>query len=90
MHIIPKRGTIKMKKLTETQTAEFYKIWYGLLSYVNKNKRICPEAQDDLDELNYQTNDVSLIHPIRNYLWEHPTTVLEVCLITYVLIQVSE
>jgi len=61
-----------MKKLTETQTAEFYKIWYGLLSYVNKNKRICQEAQDDLDELNYQTNDVSLIHPIRNYLWEHP------------------
>ena len=61
-----------MKKLTETQTAEFYKIWYGLLSYVNKNKRICSEAQDDLDELNYKTNDVSLIHPIRNYLWEHP------------------
>ena len=61
-----------MKKLTETQTAEFYRIWYGLLSYVNKSKRICPEAQDDLNELNYHTNDVSLIHPIRNYLWEHP------------------
>jgi len=61
-----------MKKLTETKTAEFYKIWYGLLSYVNKNKRICSEAKTDLDELNYQTNDVSLIHPIRNYLWEHP------------------
>lgn len=61
-----------MKKLTDTQTAEFYRIWYGLLSHVNKNKRICPEAQDDLDDLNYQTNDVSLIHPIRNFLWEHP------------------
>lgn len=61
-----------MKKLTDAQTAEFYKIWYGLLGYINKNKRICSEAQDDLDELNYKTNDVSLIHPIRNYLWEHP------------------
>ena len=39
---------------------------------MNKNKRICPEAQDDLDKLNYQTNDVSVIHPIRNYLWEQP------------------
>ena len=63
---------VKLKKLSATQAVKFYKIWYGLLSYVNKNKRICSEAQDDLDKLNYLTNDVSLIHSIRNYLWEHP------------------
>jgi uncharacterized protein YchJ len=64
-------------KLSASDTEHFYRLWYGVLAYVNRKYSLTPSVQRDLERNNYETIDASKIQSARDKVWEEPGLIAE-------------
>lgn len=59
----------KTAQLSDQECAEFYRIWYGLLGYVNDRQHVIPEKIRPDDP--HSVSDMQMLR-VREALWENP------------------
>ncbi|MDR3287877.1 MAG: SEC-C domain-containing protein [Peptococcaceae bacterium] len=69
--------TSPQNKLSAADTEYFYRLWYGVLAYVNQKYNLTPSVQRDLERNNYKTIDASKIQRPRDRVWETPELIGE-------------
>ncbi len=52
----------------------YYKLYFGLLDYINKKENICPSLKKIYKQEGLNVND---LFPIDDYLWEHKDTIID-------------
>ena len=61
-------------KISKNAADEYYKLYFGLLDYINKKEKICPSLKRIYKQEGLNVHD---LFPIDDYLWKNKDTIID-------------